>query len=1739
MKNHRTRIAALTLCLLSISLRYAPPLPAQASVPEPPVVELRGVPARTDQKEISVELRLTARSGGVGPVEVYLNGVLYAVDGSRGLQVRPLDGAALVRSLRLDLPQGTNEIRVLAYDQTRTRSASASASVVSMFRDWDLAEEYPPSYTSMGAAALLEASLRTPSLSERTQLRAFLARAYPDTPEGLFARASLSGDPKESVKLLEAAITRNPRFPAAHNNLVVAYDEMERTEDAARTTDRLLTAVPEFDDYTFIRVRYFQIREKSGAGAADTFRAAWESRIGAAHPVFSEIDAWNYKNVGDYASAEKALLRAVSGGRAPLRIHTELLDLRLDRLRASAPERDRIDAVRDYLQSVLALTDPKSRYIGLMTASRRVFDDFKDRLQAVQLALAAYQAYPGAEALETALNRGGSYWHDEIAKILEKAEPALSGNAVYAVTMADSFDMHRDDPSRAEVWLVRAVRWAHTPADRNRIIGYLGTLYESRMSQPDKAKKLYMVSESFRNDKKTLYSNLLHNRLEAMEFEEARAYLELCAPYVEISGSWFRKKKNLLSALAGARAVPPSSSIVISSIIHSLHMAVAPDARTAAVGDRPISVWDIDRSVKIRDLGRGGLQRCYSSDGKLLATIAEHDDAHVLYVYEVASGRTLLAWPSDLELDGLCFSPDGTRAAVCDANGLVHVFEPAGGRKVSTFQMGVFRISGPMVWTAANLIVCGQAQSDLLTVRDGNDYRILRTLTGVSWPHALGSTYDGRYVLCNDNRRTLTVWDTRTWESRSVRAPTGSKRITPHPTKSVVLLDNFTGAVGGRDIGLTLFDAESLKFLGDCEGGEYMDAGFSPDGTRIVTAQVLGVEIRDSRLVMQRKVETPFDIVYYTLLDRKNGYLIYRISDRTLFLDVTNGERVRSEKESWPFLWDEAGGNLLRTTDTDTDMEAWLLDTSNFKPHKVFTTSKRFGVHSVGDRYVVLSSVDRSDRDERGGCKNPTGKGELELWDKKTYTRVSGFSFPLCTESVRLGLYYPGIGSVAVDERNGIVAIATYWQDGWGTSGVNSRNVQRFNLKGESLPPLRFTEGVRSLRYLPDGTLRVYFSGRSAVFRGSERISDYTTTIMEEVPLRGDERLLWNRSHAELRDRRLVFPDSLEDILVDQDRNLLIAVLHNNEFRFFDLETFRHRCSMVVKDGTDWLAYTPSGEYASSEHGADFAFWNDRGTLIPFERVGAMKKDPRILGKSLTAIRERSREKILSSLELPFPVEVLDRLASLETDLPQESRTASESALLSFRVLRKPYDSSGKNYIVPVLELYQNGRRVPDRYFPQPSFTSPETRFSASIPLAAGQNSFELRAMYRGIELGRKRLSVFRERAGGPPGSIYFLGIGVGTYAKSHQNLRYARADVEALKIALAGLKGSPYSQIHSLLLLDSEAKGPAVGAAFRDFLSQAREEDLVVVYLSGHGARNDRNELCLLTHESDFSDPGTWYELSTLRNYLVNRPLLQRAVVVMDICHAGSGIPAGALGQRRDATSEQAAWDMTRETGTLYLAAALGSQKAFEGESFGGGHGAFTAALLEGLSGKAGAKDGIGSHDLARYVIDRVVTLTGGNQIPLSNYASTLDFKISRPGSAAVPPAAVPAGTAPAKAAVPKLPLFVSLAKAKEAAAQERAKSRKIEIVVFASETASGYDPVFSAYIHDEAVAGILTAEAVCVYVSGKEDLESLRRDFGISSFPAIVAFNSQMSKIKEFYQPDSADTKTRLIKIVKSVWE
>jgi len=84
---------------------------------------------------------------------------------------------------------------------------------------------------------------------------------------------------------------------------------------------------------------------------------------------------------------------------------------------------------------------------------------------------------------------------------------------------------------------------------------------------------------------------------------------------------------------------------------------------------------------------------------------------------------------------------------------------------------------------------------------------------------------------------------------------------------------------------------------------------------------------------------------------------------------------------------------------------------------------------------------------------------------------------------------------------------------------------------------------------------------------------------------------------------------------------------------------------------------------------------------------------------------------------------------------------------------------------------------------------------------------------------------------------LYLLAIGIGDYQdKRIPELKYTDDDVNALRIWAEGQRGHYYHQTHVKTLLNAQATRPDIVQALLEYYQGAQPEDLLVLYLSGHG---------------------------------------------------------------------------------------------------------------------------------------------------------------------------------------------------------------------------------------------------------------------------------------------------------------
>ncbi|MBI4545731.1 MAG: caspase family protein [Gemmatimonadetes bacterium] len=233
--------------------------------------------------------------------------------------------------------------------------------------------------------------------------------------------------------------------------------------------------------------------------------------------------------------------------------------------------------------------------------------------------------------------------------------------------------------------------------------------------------------------------------------------------------------------------------------------------------------------------------------------------------------------------------------------------------------------------------------------------------------------------------------------------------------------------------------------------------------------------------------------------------------------------------------------------------------------------------------------------------------------------------------------------------------------------------------------------------------------------------------------------------------------------------------------------------------------------------------------------------------------------------------------------------------------------------------------------------------------------------------------------------------IGVSDYKDpAIPDLRYADEDARAvydfLRSPEAGLGGIPAENI--LLLLDQQATARSIRSALLTFLKQSTEDDVIFIYLAGHGMPDPQrlNDLYILAYDTELADlAATGVPMEDI-NQAITKAYARSKILFTDACHS-AGVGAGGSravninqinGLFLDAMS-------TSSGGFVAFTASEAAQLSQEGAEWGGGHGVYTHFLLEGLRGDADEdKDYIVTlGELMEYTRDRVRRATRNAQIP------------------------------------------------------------------------------------------------------------------------------------------------------------
>ncbi len=424
-----------------------------------------------------------------------------------------------------------------------------------------------------------------------------------------------------------------------------------------------------------------------------------------------------------------------------------------------------------------------------------------------------------------------------------------------------------------------------------------------------------------------------------------------------------------------------------------------------------------------------------------------------------------------------------------------------------------------------------------------------------------------------------------------------------------------------------------------------------------------------------------------------------------------------------------------------------------------------------------------------------------------------------------------------------------------------------------------------------------------------------------------------------------------------------------------------------ASDRKRWVMWTASGYYDASAGGEDLIGWhvnNGRDKAADFFPVGQFRSTyyrpdvvAKILetgdeGKAIFAANEVSGRKTRGgsvAQMLPPVVEIVSPADGSDVTTSNISvryvvRSASGEPLTDVKVLvdgRPASAARGAEPAPPTGDALEAKVRIP----PHDTEVSviAINRFAASTPATVHLH-------WRGTATDTFEIKP----------KLYVLAIGVSQYADPSLQLHYAAKDAQDFAAAVEKQKGGLYRDVQVRLLTDDKANRDDVLDGLEWIRTETTNLDVAMVLLSGHGVNDRSGVYYFLPHDANVEKLlRTGISMDDIKTTI--KSLAGKTLFFVDTCHSGN-VLGGRKGDQADINglvNELA----SAENGAIVFAASTGAQYSIEDPAW--SNGAFTKALVEGISGRAevGNSNRITVNMLELYISERVKELTRGQQTP------------------------------------------------------------------------------------------------------------------------------------------------------------
>jgi hypothetical protein len=467
---------------------------------------------------------------------------------------------------------------------------------------------------------------------------------------------------------------------------------------------------------------------------------------------------------------------------------------------------------------------------------------------------------------------------------------------------------------------------------------------------------------------------------------------------------------------------------------------------------------------------------------------------------------------------------------------------------------------------------------------------------------------------------------------------------------------------------------------------------------------------------------------------------------------------------------------------------------------------------------------------------------------------------------------------------------------------------------------------------------------------------------------------------------------------VSGDGKLAVAALADGTIRWYRYSDGRALLALFMeREGRSWVMWAPQGPYDASPGGEDLIGWQvNRGldNAADFFRVGRFRDSyyrPKLVE---AALRGQDLETALGEARAPAKPPAPQLLPPVIRVLsPGDGEAVSKSPVEIRYAVRSPSREA-----ITRVDVKVGGRPI-EQPGPAPDDAPPgpdgERQGKVAVPVEADA---KITLLARAGERVSEPASINVVWRGGAKKDIlkpklYVLAIGVSQYKDANLSLRFAANDAGAVADALKQQQGRLYGAVEVKLLRDDDASLNNIKEGLDWIIKEVTSRDVALVFMAGHGM-DEEGKYYFLPSDVDLNRLRRTAEpKDDIKDSL--GLIAGKALFFFDTCHSGA-VMSGRRGGAADING--VINDLkSAENGVVVFAASTGRESAFEREDW--GHGAFSEALLEALTGKADVfHDGIITvASLEYWLAERVKKLTEGHQHATSAKPETIrDFPIA-----------------------------------------------------------------------------------------------------------------------------------------------